>query len=61
MPTLKALRRLVAGSVGLTASALSLAHSGHGAGSGSHWHATDSVGLLVAVALVAVLWWGRKP
>ncbi len=57
----KALKQFFALVSGLTASGLSLAHGGHGAGTDSHWHATDSWGLLVGVALVAALWWARKP
>jgi hypothetical protein len=40
---------------------MALAHSGHGFGTESHWHATDGWGLLVGGALVLALWWGRKP
>lgn len=61
MHTNKALKQFLAFVSGLTASGLSLAHDGHGAGSGSHWHATDSWGLVVGVAVVAALWWARKP
>ena len=46
---------------GLSASGMVLAHEGHGIGTESHWHATDSWGLLVGVALVLAVWWGRKP
>ena len=39
---------------------LAQAHEGHGLG-GSHWHATDSFGWLLALALVAIgLWFTRK-
>jgi hypothetical protein len=32
------------------------AHEGHGLPGASHWHATDTVGLLVVVALAAGAW-----
>lgn len=36
------------------------AHEGHGL-PGSHWHATDTWGLLVLLGAVAVaVWWHRK-
>lgn len=36
-----------------------LAHEGHGMG-GSHWHATDTFGLVAAaLAIVAGLWFSR--
>jgi hypothetical protein len=36
------------------------AHDGHGLGS-SHWHATDALGFVVAVLVVAaMIWSGRK-
>jgi hypothetical protein len=39
---------------------LAFAHEGHGL-EGSHGHATDAVGLVVAlVAVAAALWFGRK-
>jgi len=44
----------------LTAAAFcapALAHEGHGL-SGSHWHATDTLGFVGVVAAIAVaLWW----
>ena len=37
-----------------------LAHDGHGLG-GTHWHATDVLGFVVAAALVAVaVYFGKK-
>ena len=37
-----------------------IAHEGHGAPGASHWHATDTVGLLLLGGLVAlVLWFSR--
>ena len=38
---------------------LALAHEGHGL-SGAHWHATDTVGLLIVVALAAAAWWSSR-
>lgn len=36
------------------------AHEGHGIDSASHWHATDTVGLLgLAVAVGLVVWFTR--
>ena len=36
------------------------AHDGHGA-HGAHWHATDTWGFVVVLALVGVtIWFGRK-
>lgn len=50
---------LAAASLYVTASAH--AHGGHGAGALSHWHATDTFGLLlVAVLAGAAIWLGRK-
>jgi hypothetical protein len=44
----------------LAATSLAQAHEGHGL-SGSHWHATDSVGYLIVAALVAVgVWFMRR-
>jgi len=37
-----------------------LAHEGHGL-TGAHGHATDALGLVVTVLVVAAMWWaGRK-
>jgi hypothetical protein len=33
------------------------AHDGHGLPGPSHWHATDTVGLLLVLALAAGAWW----
>ena len=35
-----------------------LAHEGHGM-VGSHWHATDVVGLVVGLAVAALTWYSR--
>ncbi len=52
-------RHLAALSV-LLVPAMAAAHDGHGL-SGAHWHATDTVGLLASVIVVAVgLWWSGK-
>ncbi len=41
-------------------SGLAFAHEGHGLGDASHWHATDTLGLLIgAAAVAAVIWFGR--
>jgi len=40
---------------------LAQAHDGHGAPGISHWHATDTWGLVVfATAVVLVVWAGRR-
>ena len=39
----------------LAAHGLALAHDGHGM-EGSHWHATDLLGLVVGLAVVALTW-----
>ena len=46
----------------LLASGLATAHEGHGMAGASHWHATDTLGLLaLGVGVAAALWWrGRK-
>ena len=37
------------------------AHEGHGIDSLSHWHATDTAGLLLVIGVsLAVIWWGRR-
>ncbi len=42
----------------LAAHGLALAHEGH-AMEGSHWHATDLLGLLVGLAVAALTWHSR--
>ncbi len=44
------------------ATPLALAHEGHGMPGAAHWHATDTLGLLLvgAVAAAAVWWLRRK-
>ena len=38
-----------------------MAHSGHGLGAGSHWHASDGWGFALVLALAATAWWlGRR-
>jgi hypothetical protein len=41
---------------------LALAHTGHGMDGVSHWHATDTWGLVAVAVLMALAWWstGRK-
>ncbi|MEY4711651.1 MAG: hypothetical protein RIS88_1101 [Pseudomonadota bacterium] len=38
-------------------SCLALAHDGHGLANGSHWHATDTLGLLLGAVAVGVGVW----
>ena len=42
----------------LAANGLALAHDGHGM-QGSHWHATDLLGLVVGLAVAALVWRSR--
>jgi hypothetical protein len=42
----------------LAANGLVLAHEGHGM-EGSHWHATDVLGLLVGLGFAALVWRSR--
>ena len=45
----------------LAVSPAAWAHSGHGLGDGTHWHATDAWGLALVLALgAAALWLGRR-
>ncbi len=40
---------------------LAHAHEGHGLPGGSHWHATDVMGLVLVLALAAgAVWWIRR-
>ena len=43
----------------LAANGLALAHDGHGM-EGSHWHATDLLGLLVGLGVAALIWRSGK-
>jgi hypothetical protein len=43
----------------LAANGLALAHDGHGM-DGSHWHATDLLGLLVGLGVAALTWRSGK-
>ncbi len=44
----------------LLAPAAALAHEGHGLEAASHWHATDTFGLVLAAgAVVLALWFTR--
>ncbi len=38
------------------ATGAALAHDGHGL-AGAHWHATDTLGLLLVAALAGTAWW----
>ena len=42
----------------MAVSGLALAHEGHGM-DGSHWHATDLLGLLVGLGVAALTWRSR--
>jgi hypothetical protein len=42
----------------LAANGLALAHDGHGM-QGGHWHATDLLGLVVGLAVAALVWRSR--
>ena len=55
--------RITSTALALLAAPLSaLAHEGHGIEGASHWHATDTLGFIVAGALVvaAAIWFARK-
>ena len=51
-----ALRPLAALSLA-TAPLLAGAHTGHGMDGVSHWHATDTWGIVAVVVLMALAWW----
>ena len=38
----------------------SFAHEGHGLGQGSHWHASDTLGLLLVGAVAAYFYWRSR-
>ncbi len=45
----------------LLATSAAQAHEGHGLPGSSHWHASDTLGLLLVVVLAAgALWLGRR-
>jgi hypothetical protein len=54
--------RLLAALLASTGVATAHAHEGHGLDAFSHWHATDAVGFVAVMAVVAgLVWWrGRK-
>ena len=54
---IRCLRKLAALTT-LAASAAAWAHKGHGM-EGSHWHATDLLGLLVGLGVAALTWRSR--
>ena len=33
------------------------AHEGHGMEGASHYHATDALGFLIGLAVIAAMWW----
>jgi hypothetical protein len=39
---------------------LAQAHEGHGLPGASHWHASDTVGYVVLVAVIAAAWWSTR-
>ena len=41
----------------LAAASAALAHEGHGIEGASHWHATDTFGLLLVTGAAALAWW----
>ncbi|RYF43169.1 MAG: hypothetical protein EOO25_04235 [Comamonadaceae bacterium] len=49
--------KLIAGCALLTSTAATFAHEGHGLGASSHWHATDTFGLLLVAGLAALAIW----
>ena len=49
--------RMLSIAAGLAASGTAGAHSGHGLGDGSHWHASDAWGLVLGLALAVVALW----
>lgn len=50
------LKQITLLAAGLLTSALAQAHDGHGL-SGAHWHATDSLGFVIAALAAAAGWW----
>lgn len=38
----------------------SFAHEGHGLGQGSHWHASDTLGLLLVGVVAAFVFWRSR-
>lgn len=52
----------IAALLAATAALPALAHPGHGLSAQSHWHATDTLGLLLVAVLAGAAWWfsGRK-
>ena len=55
------MKTLLALAASILAQATAHAHEGHGMPGASHWHATDTVGLLLAaVAAIAIVWISRR-
>jgi hypothetical protein len=61
MPFSSVLSRALAMTPACLATPLALAHEGHGLPGASHWHATDTLGLLLVGAVAAAAaWWLRR-
>jgi hypothetical protein len=55
------MNKLLAATAATLTATTATAHEGHGMPGASHWHATDALGLLLAVLLaVGALWWIRR-
>ncbi len=46
--------------VAVSAATLAQAHSGHGAATAAHWHATDTWGFVLLAAALGVALWMRR-
>lgn len=53
------MNKLLAASAAFTAT-WAQSHEGHGLPGASHWHATDVLGLVLAVAVAAGAWWWTR-
>jgi hypothetical protein len=55
------MNRLSWGLMGLLAHGWAQAHEGHGLPGQSHWHASDLLGFVLALLVVAgMAWWGGR-
>ncbi|MFD0668855.1 hypothetical protein ACT80S_14135 [Ramlibacter sp. MAHUQ-53] len=50
-------KQLTLAAATLAATTAAFAHEGHGIAGASHWHATDTLGLLLAVGFAGLAWW----